>query len=66
MHLILLLNNSLQGMVNPSVTLRLSPELADQIDKLIESGEFEDRSEFIRYAIRKTLKTFETRTPPPS
>lgn len=52
-------------MKNPQVNIRLNDEIVAQIDKLIEDGEFESVSAFVRYAIRKTLKQFETRTPPP-
>lgn len=49
------------------VRVRLSAEQIAAIDALIEEGEFEDRSEFIRYAIRKHLKIYNGRgqTPPP-
>lgn len=51
-------------MVNPLVGVRLTQDQLAAIDKLIDSGEFGNRSEFIQYAIRKMLKTFESRTPP--
>lgn len=51
----------------PMVGVRLNTEQIAAIDALIEEGEFEDRSEFIRYAVRKHLKTYHGRgqTPPP-
>lgn len=51
-------------MANPLIGIRFTPEQIAAIDRLIESGEFGNRSEFIQYAVRKMLKTFESRTLP--
>jgi len=53
-------------MKNPQVNIRLSEDIVADIEKLIEAGEFDSTSEFVRYAIRKTLKSFKSRTPPPT
>ena len=47
-------------------SIRLTPEIERQIEDLIDSGEFGNRTEFIMYAIRMTLKNYSGRlTPPP-
>lgn len=45
---------------------RLPTDIVTQIDELIECGDFGDRSEFIRYAIRKTLMVYGGRCQTPS
>ena len=55
-------------MSNPQIGVRLSPQQLAFIDKLIESGEFGNRSEFVQYAVRKVIIQFEEgkkRLPPP-
>lgn len=52
-------------MKTEQLNVRLSPTLLEEIDRLIESGEFGTRVEFVRYAVRMTLKSFEKRLPPP-
>jgi hypothetical protein len=55
-------------MPNPQIGVRLSPQQLAFIDKLIESGEFGNRSEFVQYAVRKVIIPFEEgkkRLPPP-
>lgn len=51
-------------MVSEQLNVRVSPALLDEIDALVESGEFGNRVEFVRYAIRMTLKGFKGRNPP--
>lgn len=52
-------------MVKTSVIgVRLTPEQLDAIDSLISLGEFEDRSDFIKYAVRKYLRSYAGRSPP--
>ena len=43
-------------MVNHQLGVRLTDEQYAAIDKLIESGEFGNRSEVVQYAVRKFLK----------
>ena len=52
-------------MKSEQLNVRLTPALLAEIDKLVESGEFGNRVEFVRYAIRMTLKDFDGRSPPP-
>lgn len=52
-------------MKSEQLNVRVSPAILQEIDKLIESGEFGTRVEFVRYAIRMTLKDFDGRSPPP-
>ena len=55
-------------MKSEQLNVRVSPTILQEIDKLVESGEFGNRVEFVRYAIRMTLKQFEggkSRYPPP-
>lgn len=47
------------------VGVRLSAEDLERIDELISAGDFGSRSEFARYAIRKMLKNYDGRSPPP-
>lgn len=49
--------------VNPQIGVRLTPEQLREIDMLIESGDFGNRTEFIQYAVRKMLKEFKGRAP---
>lgn len=48
-------------MKSEQITVRFTPEQFAEIDKLIESGDFGNRTEFIQYAVRKMLKEFEKR-----
>ena len=61
----ILLTRDIKRMKTEQLNVRLSPALLEEIDKLIESGEFGTRVEFVRYAVRMTLKSFEKRYPPP-
>lgn len=38
--------------------VRLTPEEASKIDFLIESGDFDNRTEFIRFALKKVLMSY--------
>lgn len=51
-------------MTNPQVNIRLSEDLVNQIQKLIDMGEFGNLSEFVRYSIRVTLRDYPKRGPP--
>ena len=52
-------------MVTEMVGCRLTPEFIKKIDSLVENGDFTSRGEFVKYAIRQTLKRYEGRSPPP-
>ena len=55
-------------MKSEQLNVRVSPAILSEIDKLVDSGEVGNRVEFVRYAIRMTLKEFEggrKRPPPP-
>jgi len=41
------------------VNIKLTPEDANAIDYWIKKGDFESRSEFIRFALRKVIKAYE-------
>lgn len=47
------------------VGCRLTPEYLAKIDALVDNGDFTSRGEFLKYAIRQTLKRYEGRSPPP-
>lgn len=47
------------------VALRLDDKYFEQLQGLVESGEFGNISEAIRYCIRMQLKGFQSRSPPP-
>lgn len=51
-------------MVTEMVGCRLTPEFIKKIDSLVENGDFTSRGEFVKYAIRQTLKRYEGRSPP--
>ena len=51
-------------MVTEMVGCRLTPEYIKKIDVLVENGDFTSRGEFVKYAIRQTLKRYEGRSPP--
>ena len=52
-------------MVTPQIGVRLAPNQIAQIDALIAAGDFGNRSEFVQYAVRKILMSYENRSPPP-
>ena len=37
----------------------MTPEEAEAIDRLIESGDFDNKTEFIRFALKKVLKAYD-------
>ena len=41
------------------INIRMSVDEVMAIDKFIESGDFDNRVEFIRFAVRKTLQAYE-------
>lgn len=41
------------------VTFRLAPKDRAAIQRLVDSGEFRNRSDFLRYAVKATLAEFE-------
>lgn len=45
------------------INVRLSPEMLDDIAKLVDAGEFDNSSSFIRYAIKYTLGKYQGRIP---
>ena len=49
-------------MYDPVITIRLPEAIVQQIDSLIADGEFGTRAEFVKYAVRQTLKRYEGRT----
>lgn len=50
-------------MKTEGLTIRFTVEQIEHMDKLIESGDFGTRTEFIQYAVRKMLKEFKGRAP---
>jgi Arc/MetJ-type ribon-helix-helix transcriptional regulator len=46
------------------VTFRLAPRDRAAIQRLIEKGEFRNRSDFLRYAVKSTLAHYEERHEP--
>lgn len=48
-------------MKSEQLNVRVSQDILEKIDALIESGDFGTRVEFVRYAIRMTLKGFDKR-----
>lgn len=52
-------------MVHPQISVRLAPKQLEQIDALVAAGDFGNRGEFIQYAVRKILMSYENRSPPP-
>ena len=55
-----------RAMANQQVNVRLPPEIMCKIQALIDSGDFGNAVEFVRYAVRKTLKDYDARSPPAS
>ena len=56
-------------MNSETISARFNAELLAKIDKLVESGEFGSRGEFVQYAVRMILKQCEEgwkRLPPQS
>jgi len=41
------------------LNIRLSPEEVVTIDKWIENGDFDNRTEFVRFALKKILVTYD-------
>ena len=55
-------------MGSETISARFSEDLIRKIDKLVDSGDFGSRGEFVQYAVRKILKQAEegkNRFPPP-
>lgn len=48
-------------MATRQINIRLPLELIDEIDHLVKSGDFEDRAEFMKYALRKTIQSYNGR-----
>lgn len=48
-------------MATRQVNIRLPLELLNEIDILVKNGDFEDRAEFMKYALRKTIQTYNGR-----
>jgi len=46
------------------VTFRLAPRDRDAIRRLIERGEFRNRSDFLRYAVKATLTAYDAAPAP--
>lgn len=52
-------------MYDEVVSVRLNAKSIEEIDRLINEGDFSTRGEFVKYAVRQTLKRYEGRSPPP-
>lgn len=48
------------------VNIRLTPDTVSRISVLVDSGEFDNISAFVRYAIHNTLNKYRGRIPPES
>ena len=48
------------------VVVRIDDAQHEQLQDLVDSGEFGNLSEAVRYCIRMQLKAFKPRSPPPS
>lgn len=44
-----------------TIGARFPDEILKEIDKLVESGDFGSRGEFVQYAVRKILKNYDKR-----
>lgn len=42
-------------MVSPVLTVRLARRDAERIDALVDEGEFQSRSDFLRFAVKSTI-----------
>lgn len=58
---IIFCQNDYHVMKSEQITVRFTPEQFQEMDKLIASGDFGNRTEFIQYAVRKMLKSFKER-----
>lgn len=47
------------------VNMRLDAATIAAIDRIVDTGAFETRSEFVKYCVRMTLKSYQNRGPPP-
>lgn len=56
----------MRGDLTRQINVRLEQSTIDQINQLIQEGEFYSMAEFLRYAAIQTLKRYEGRSPPPS
>lgn len=52
-------------MDSATVSARFNAEIIAKIDSLVSNGDFGSRGEFVQYAVRKILLTYESRSPPP-
>jgi len=41
------------------ISFRIEDEILDRIERIVEKGLFKDKSEFIRYAIKRILEVYE-------
>lgn len=48
------------------IVVRIGDDHFRQLQELVDSGEFGNVSEAVRYCIRMQLKSFKPRSPPPS
>ncbi len=42
------------------VNVRIAKSEMDQIDEFVANGDFTNRAEFVKFAIRKVLKTYQS------
>ena len=47
------------------MSARFNAEIIAKIDSLVTNGDFGSRGEFVQYAVRKILMSYENRSPPP-
>ena len=52
-------------MDSATVSARFNAEIIAKIDSLVTNGDFGSRGEFVQYAVRKILMSYESRSPPP-
>lgn len=52
-------------MYDEVVSVRIDAKSIEEIDRLIDEGDFSTRGEFVKYAVRQTLKRYSGRSPPP-
>ena len=52
-------------MDSATVSARFNAEIIAKIDSLVTNGDFGSRGEFVQYAVRKILMSYENRSPPP-
>lgn len=61
----MIVNLSIIMAVGQQINMRFDADIVAKIDEIVKTGQFANRTEFVKYCVRMTLASYKSRSPPP-